>query len=66
MNNERIEAIQTRWSLIRDAHLSGRPETAGEARRLLVMRYAPAIRRYLGGMLRNAEDTDEIAQTHAG
>lgn len=62
MTDERIEAIQTRWSLIRNAHLSGQPETAGEARRLLVMRYAPAIRRYLGGILRNDDDADEIAQ----
>ncbi|MBL8819174.1 MAG: sigma-70 family RNA polymerase sigma factor [Planctomyces sp.] len=62
MTEERIEAIQTRWSLIRNAHLSGKPETAEEARRLLVMRYAPAIRRYLGGILRNDEDADEVAQ----
>lgn len=62
MTDERIEAIQTRWSLIRNAHLNGQPETASEARRLLVMRYAPAIRRYLGGMLRKDEDADEISQ----
>ncbi len=62
MNDEHIEAIQTRWSLIRNAHLSGQPDTADEARRLLVMRYAPAIRRYLGGILRNDDDADEISQ----
>jgi RNA polymerase sigma-70 factor (ECF subfamily) len=62
MTDERIEAIQTRWSLIRNAHLAGQPESAGEARRLLVLRYAPAIRRYLGGIVRNDEDADELSQ----
>ncbi len=62
MTQERIEAIQTRWSLIRNAHLSGQPESAGEARRLLVMRYAPAIRRYVGGIVRNDDEADELSQ----
>ena len=62
MTEERIEAIQTRWSLIRNAHLAGQPESASEARRLLVLRYAPAIRRYLGGIVRNDEDDDELSQ----
>lgn len=62
MTDERIEAIQTRWSLIRNAHLAGQPESASEARRLLVLRYAPAIRRYLGGIVRNDEDADELSQ----
>lgn len=62
MTDERIEAIQTRWSLIRNAHLAGQPESAAEARRLLVMRYAPAVRRYLGGIVRNDEDADELSQ----
>ncbi len=62
MPEERIEAIQTRWSLIRNAHLTGQPEAAGEARRLLLMRYAPAIRRYLGGIVRNENEADELSQ----
>lgn len=62
MTEERIEAIQTRWSLIRNAHLQGQPESAGEARRLLVMRYAPAIRRYLGGIVRDDEEANELSQ----
>ena len=62
MPEERIEAIQTRWSLIRNAHLTGQPESAIEARRLLLMRYAPAIRRYLGGILRNDDEADELSQ----
>ena len=62
MTEERIDAIQTRWSLIRNAHLEQQPESAGDARRLLVMRYAPAIRRYLGGILRDDDEADELAQ----
>ncbi len=62
MTEERIEAIQTRWSLIRSAHLTGQPESVGEARRLLVMRYAPAIRRYLGGIVRDDDEANELSQ----
>ena len=62
MTEEHIEAIQTRWSLIRNAHLTGQPDSASEARRLLLMRYAPAIRRYLGGIVRNDDEADELSQ----
>ncbi|MBL8814001.1 MAG: hypothetical protein JNM43_27780 [Planctomycetaceae bacterium] len=62
MTDERIEAIQTRWSLIRSAHLQGQPESASEARRLLVMRYAPAIRRYVGAIVRDEEEANELSQ----
>ena len=62
MSDEKIEAIQTRWSLIRNAHLNGTPETFAEARRLLVLRYAPAIRRYLGAIVRDTDEADELAQ----
>jgi RNA polymerase sigma-70 factor (ECF subfamily) len=58
----RIDAISTRWSLVRRAHVEGRPETAGEARQMLVMRYAAAVRKYLGGILRNTEQADELSQ----
>lgn len=62
MTDERIEAIQTRWSLIRTAHLEGRPDSTSEARRLLVLRYAPAIRRYLGGIIRDENEANELSQ----
>lgn len=62
MSEERIEAIQTRWSLVRAAHLSGRSESVSEARQLLVMKYAPAIRRYVGAMLRNDDEADDVSQ----
>ncbi|MFO0814562.1 MAG: sigma-70 family RNA polymerase sigma factor [Gemmatales bacterium] len=60
--NERIDAISTRWSLVRRAHVAGKPETASEARQVLVMRYAPAVRKYLGAILKNSEQADELSQ----
>ena len=62
MTEERIEAIQTRWSMIRSAHLAGQPESAVEARRLLVLRYSTAIRRYLGGIVRDDDAANELSQ----
>jgi RNA polymerase sigma factor (sigma-70 family) len=59
---ERIDAIATRWSLIHSAHLAGQPHSVAEARQLLVLRYAPAIRRYVGAMVHDVHDSDEIAQ----
>ena len=43
----RLDAIATRWSLVRAAHASGKPEDAAAARQALVLRYARAIRRQL-------------------
>ncbi len=57
----RLEAIPTRWSLVQQAHATG-PQTATAARQALVLRYAKSIRRYVGGMVKNAEDADELAQ----
>lgn len=62
MDNERIDGISTRWSLVRRAHVAGMPEAAGEARQLLVMRYAAAVRKYLGGILKDSEQADELSQ----
>jgi RNA polymerase sigma-70 factor (ECF subfamily) len=62
MSEERIEAIQTRWSLVRNAHLEGRPESIAEMRQILVLRYAPAVKRYVGAIVRDSDDADELAQ----
>ena len=62
MNHERIDAISTQWSLVRRAHVQGKPESASEARQGPVMRYAPAVRKYLGGILRVSEQADELSQ----
>lgn len=58
----RLDAIATHWSLIRAAHASGKPEDATAARQELVLRYARAVRRYIGGIARNDDDADELAQ----
>lgn len=58
----RLEGIATRWSLIRDAHAAGGPQSATAARQALVLRYAKSIRRYVGGMVKSQADADELAQ----
>jgi RNA polymerase sigma factor (sigma-70 family) len=56
----RLDAITTRWSLIRLAHSSDPAVKA--ARSALVLRYAKAVRGYVGGMLKDTADADELAQ----
>lgn len=58
----RLDAIATHWTLVRKAHEANRPQDATTARRALVLRYGRAIRRYLGGMVKNTSDADELAQ----
>jgi RNA polymerase sigma-70 factor (ECF subfamily) len=58
----RLDAIATQWSLVRLAHTAGRPQDADAARQALVLRYARAVRRYVGGVVRSAPDADELAQ----
>lgn len=55
----RLEAISTRWSLLRQAH-GGSATLAGQARNALVLRYLPALRRYIGAIVQNAADADDI------
>lgn len=69
MNNDpdqfglRLDAIETKWSLVQRAHhaiqVSGDSETA---RKTLVLRYAAAIRNYVCAIVRNEDDADEVAQ----
>jgi RNA polymerase sigma factor (sigma-70 family) len=56
----RLDAVTTRWSLIRTAHLGDRDTQV--ARAALVLRYAKAVRAYVGGMVKSREDADELAQ----
>jgi RNA polymerase sigma-70 factor (ECF subfamily) len=56
----RLDAIATHWSLIREAHADSRNSI--QARQALVLRYARAIRRYLGGIIASPLDADELAQ----
>lgn len=57
---ERIDAITTRWSLLRLAH-GNHPDTS-KARQMLVLRYASAVRKYVGAIVRSGDDADELAQ----
>ena len=58
---ERLDEIATQWSLLR---LSTEQSfsSAESARRALVLRYAGAIRSYVGALVRDDHDADEVAQ----
>lgn len=58
---QRLAEIPTHQSLVYLA-LYGRNGSEAAARRMLALRYRAAIRRYLGGWLRNDEWADEAAQ----
>jgi DNA-directed RNA polymerase specialized sigma24 family protein len=55
----RLDEIQTQWSLLRLAH--DNPSQVGEARNTLVRRYARAIRNYVGALVKDPQDADEVA-----
>jgi DNA-directed RNA polymerase specialized sigma24 family protein len=57
----RLDAIGTCWSLVQKAHGEQSLDMTA-ARQALVLRYARAIRRYIGGIIRGADDADELAQ----
>ena len=57
----RIGSIQTRWSLVRRAHCDT-DTTCVDARRVLVMRYSPAIRKYIRAITQSEEEADDISQ----
>jgi DNA-directed RNA polymerase specialized sigma24 family protein len=57
----RLDEIATDWSLLRLAHqqtVTG----AGPARDALALRYNGAIRGYVGALVKDAQDADELAQ----
>jgi RNA polymerase sigma factor (sigma-70 family) len=62
MNPSRLDAIDTRWSLIRLAHAGAMDANTTQARQALVLRYAGALRKYLGKIVANPDDADELAQ----
>lgn len=59
--NTRLDQINTRWSLVRRAH-NDPADTGTDARKALVLRYSGAVRKYIGAMTRNEEETDELSQ----
>ena len=55
--------MQTQWSLIRKAHQASMVgESASAARHSLVMRYAPAVRRFVQVVVRDPSMADELSQ----
>jgi RNA polymerase sigma-70 factor (ECF subfamily) len=57
----RLEEIATEWGLLQQAH-GGVSESAGAARNALVLRYARAIRNYVGALIKDPQGADEVAQ----
>jgi DNA-directed RNA polymerase specialized sigma24 family protein len=57
----RLDQIPTRWSLLGLAH-RGAARGSNEARNVLVLRYARAIRNYVGALLRCEQGADEVSQ----
>ena len=57
----RLEAISTRWTLLRAAR-DASAVSANEARNALVVRYLPAVRRYVAAVLSSDQDADDVAQ----
>jgi len=58
---KRLDEITTQWSLLRLSHEDS-VSRAGPARRTLVLRYSSAIRSYVGALMRDQQDADEVAQ----
>jgi DNA-directed RNA polymerase specialized sigma24 family protein len=56
----RLNDIATNWSLLRLAHQDS-VTTAGAARNSLVLRYNGAIRNYLGLLIQDEQDADDVA-----
>jgi DNA-directed RNA polymerase specialized sigma24 family protein len=56
----RLEDIATEWGLLEQAH--GAADGAAAARSALVLRYARAIRNYVGALVKDPQDADEVAQ----
>ena len=57
----RLDAISTRWSVLQQAH-AGSLRSAAEARQTLVMRYSPAVKRYVAALVQNKQDAEDLAQ----
>jgi RNA polymerase sigma-70 factor (ECF subfamily) len=62
--NDRLSRIQTRWSLVIDAH-QGQADAATRAQAALMQRYHGAIYRYILGAVRDANVADDLAQDFA-
>jgi RNA polymerase sigma-70 factor (ECF subfamily) len=59
--SRRLDAVTTRWSIVRRANTDGLT-SAVDARHVLVLRYAPAVKSYLRALTRDEHEADELAQ----
>ena len=59
--NQRLDQVVTQWSLLRLAHEPASLESK-EARQRVLLKYNRAIRSYVGALLQNDDDADEVAQ----
>lgn len=57
----RLDEIATRWSLFRLAH-DGTPDHASAARNAFVMQYGSAVRKYVGAIVKDPQEAEELAQ----
>src|SRR5262245_13781393 len=57
---DRLSRISTDWGVLKDAH--GGAEAARAAQELLIIRYGPAVRRYLKRVAGDAEAAEELFQ----
>ncbi|MBL8795084.1 MAG: sigma-70 family RNA polymerase sigma factor [Planctomycetia bacterium] len=62
--NSRLSGIQTMWTLVRKAH-QGQPEVVKPAQEQLLARYGGAVKRYLRGLVRDADTADDLFQEFA-
>jgi RNA polymerase sigma factor (sigma-70 family) len=61
LDESHLDAIATQQTLLQQAHQAS-ASTAGAARGALVLRYRRAIRGYLGALLQNDAEADELTQ----
>src|SRR5262245_668386 len=59
--NERLSRISTDWDVLRQAH-GGAAGAVRTAQELLLLRYGPAIRQYIGRILRDADAVEDLFQ----
>ena len=60
-NELSLNQIETIWTMMQQAQLDA-PQGAADARNALVLRYARAVRRYIGAVTRDDHAADELAQ----
>lgn len=60
-SDSRLDVIPTLWSMVQQAHAVG-DGSATAARQALVLRYAKALRRYVGAIVKDREQADELTQ----